>query len=300
MHKPTYDQVPTHTIHAKTQDLSQIPVCNNKNFNGIIAINQNELSSQLSVALVIHLAQIHIMLMSLSIPLLLCIPDGCTFPQGNIRMISDGFKANSAASTALWGSGIAWVTAVRYLGISTSSIRYAVMAHMCIPFATYSAFLTLRYDTYEELHVLFAVVWITSSFLFHFFVTIQNAAQKSLVAQYIFWIGVFLGLIFVFLFIGVQSTSNKLIDDMKITANLEDVQVLSTIALLEVLTVFSLMVLDFILCGMMLNTFAYGESLLVIISHIDSRFYRTCIQFTIFAVFVMITIAGVVTLIRVL
>ena len=53
-------------------------------------------SYKLTVALVVHLTQLHIILMTVSIPLIMCVPDGCVFKSGNLRMISDGFKAGTS------------------------------------------------------------------------------------------------------------------------------------------------------------------------------------------------------------
>lgn len=250
-----------------------------------------------TIALVIHLAQLHIVLMTVSIPLIMCAPNGCVFPSGNLRMISDGFKANSALSTALWGAGIAWVTGVRYLGIASIGVGYATVAHICVPIATYTAFLTLRYDMLEDFHVVFATMWIVSSFTLHFCVTLNGTGSKHILASYIFWVGVAIGSIFVSLFIGIQIGNNATIDTLIHAVDVNDVQLLSSVAVMEVLTVTSIMFLDFQLCGQVLDKYIDGVSIFELVSKLDFRMYRVPARAGIlmFYVFLMVLIGVSIT-----
>ena len=257
-------------------------------------------SYRLTIALVIHLAQLHIILMAISLPVLICMPDGCTFAHGNIRMISDGFKANSAVSTALWGAGLAWVTAVRYLGASTRKISHATIANICIPLATYSAFLTLRYDTFEAFHVVFAVVWITASFLMHFCVTLTGVGDRTLLARYVFYLGAIIGIAFITLFVSLEIGTNDIVDNIKVTAQVGDVQLLSAIAMLEVLTVLSLMFMDFILCGIVLDTFTGGVNIFVLTSTIKSKVFRVPLEVTMLLGYVFLLLVGVFIVMRIM
>ena len=257
-------------------------------------------SYKLTLSLVVHLAQLHICLMLMSIPIIMCVPDGCVFKSGNLRMISDGFKANSALSTALWGSGIAWVTSIRYLGIVNTPIFYATIAHICVPLATYTAFLTLRYDTLQEFHVLFATIWIVSSFTMHFCVTLHGVGNRQVLSSYIFGIGASIGTIFVLLFIGVQAGNNRSIDSLAHAVEVDGIQLLSAISILEVLTVFSLLFLDFQLCGQVLDSYMNGISIFQLVSAIEFSLYRIPIRIGILSFYVFLMVVVGISVTRVL
>jgi len=196
-------------------------------------------SATRTIQIVIALAQLHLFLMALSIPGMICYPAGCFADNGYIRTVSDGLKDNSVLATTLWGSGMTWITATRYLGVVGSSKIYAWLAHISIIVATYASFLTIRYDMFEIHHVSSAIVWIVSSFVFHFATTIHGAANRTHVASYILVLGVLLGIVFVTLFTLVELKQIPLDSDSTI-------HLLSTISLIEVSTVLSIMVLDFV------------------------------------------------------
>lgn len=257
-------------------------------------------SYNLTIAFVVHLAQLHVILMVISVPILICVPDGCMFPRGNIRMISDGFKANSAISTAVWGSGIAWVTVVRYLGVANTPLFYSSIAQLCVPLATYSAFLTLRYDMLEDFHVIFATLWIVSSFTLHFCVTLNGRGNRPILAHYVLWCGISFGVVFVALFILVEVDKNELLDVVRTSANLASTELLSVIAMLEVMTVYSLLLLDFVLCGMVLDTYMNGVGVFLLVSMVESKFRRILIQIGISIFYIFLTLVIVVSLVRVL
>ncbi len=257
-------------------------------------------SYKLTLALVVHLTQLHIILMTVSIPIIMCVPNGCVFKSGNLRMISDGFKANSALSTALWGAGIAWVTSIRYLGIVNSSIFYASIAHLCVPIATYTAFLTLRYDTLQDFHVVFATMWIVSSFTLHFCVTLNGNGNKQVLSTYIFGVGAMIGTIFVLLFIGVQVGNNASIDSLAHAVEVNDVQLLSAIAIFEVLTVMSLMFLDFQLCGQILDSYMGGKSIFQLVSGMEFYVYRIPLRIGILSFYVFLLVFAGISITRML
>jgi len=196
-------------------------------------------SATRTIQIVIALAQVHLILMALSIPGMICFPSGCISDDGYIRTVSDGLKDNSVLATTLWGSGMTWITATRYLGVVGTSTVFAWVAHIMIIVATYASFLTIRYDMFEVHHVSSAVVWIVSSFLFHFATTIHSEANRSHVASYILLVGIILGIVFVTLFTLVELEVISMDSDASI-------HLLSTISLIEVATVLSIMVLDFV------------------------------------------------------
>jgi hypothetical protein len=192
-----------------------------------------------TIEIIVGLAQLHLFLMAISVPAMVCIPGGCFSSGGYIRTVSDGLRDNSVLATTLWGSGMTWVTATRYLGIICSSPTYVWVAHISIILATYASFLTLRYDMFEIYHVLSAVVWIVSSFLFHFSTTIHKLANRSSFALYILCLGVILGIVFVTLFSIVEFKIGPL-------ELFSSTGLLSIISVLEVATVLCIMALDFL------------------------------------------------------
>jgi hypothetical protein len=252
----------------------------------------------ITIAIIVHLAQLHIVLMVISIPLIICIPDGCLFDSGNIRMVSDGFRANSALSTSLWGSGIAWVTAVRYLCIVRTPIQYALIAHLCVPLATYTAFLTLRYDMLQNLHWAFAAVWIVSSFTLHFCVML-NGNRRGLSA-YVFGFGVTIGVLFLIMYVGIQVGYNETIDALIHAADVNNTQLLSTVSILEVLTVYSLLFLDYLLGFVVLDTYTEGQSVFHLVSQIQASVYRVPTQLGIMTFYIFLTILISVCIARVI
>ena len=196
-------------------------------------------SATRTIQIVIALAQVHLVLMAASIPWMICFPTSCVADNGYIRTVSDGLKENTVLATTLWGSGMTWITATRYLGVVGTSTNFAWIAHISIIVATYASFLTIRYDMFEVHHISSAVVWIVSSFLFHFATTIHSEANKSHVASYILVVGIILGIVFVTLFALVEFEVISMDSDASI-------HLLSTISLIEVATVLSIMVLDFV------------------------------------------------------
>ena len=199
-----------------------------------------------TIRVIVSLAQLHLFLMALSIPGMICFPTGCLSDNGYVRTVSDGLKDNSVLATALWGSGMTWITATRYLGVVGCSNAYAWIAHVSIIVATYTSFLTIRYDMFEIHHVWSAIIWIVSSFVFHFSTTIQGVANHSHVASLIFTIGVVLGIVFVTLFTMIELKQGPI--DLS-----SSVHMLSTISVIEVATVLCIMVLDFIQSRHVLN-----------------------------------------------
>ncbi len=199
-----------------------------------------------TILVIVALSQLHLFLMALSIPGMICFPMGCFSDDGYIRTVSDGLKDNSVLATTLWGSGLTWITATRYLGVVGSSTTYTWIGHISIIVATYTSFLTIRYDMFEIHHVLSAIIWIVSSFVFHFTTTIQGVANHSHVASLIFTIGVVLGVVFVSLFTMIELKQGPI--DLS-----SSVHMLSTISVIEVATVLSIMVLDFIQSRHVLN-----------------------------------------------
>ena len=258
-------------------------------------IGMNTESSTFTIALVVHLSQLHLVLMVLSVPLMICVPHGCLFEQGNLRMVSDGFKANSAFSTALWGSGIAWVTAVRYLGIASAPLFYSCLSNICLVITTYSAFLTLRYDTLEDYHVLFAIFWIVSAFLTHFSVTLRSQTHRTEFTPYLFWGGVLCGTVFISLFVGIVLDQRRSLYDIKLVAEINDVQLLTTISILEILTIYTLFALDFILSMQVLNIYVDGVNLLQIVESL-STIYRIPMKIAIFTGYSLVVVYGAVWL----
>jgi hypothetical protein len=196
-------------------------------------------STTTTIKVIVSLAQIHLFLMAFSIPGMICFPTGCLSESGYIRTVSDGLKDNSVLATTLWGSGMTWITATRYLGVVGSSRTYVWIAHIAIIVATYASFLTIRYDMFEVHHVLSAIIWIVASFVFHYSTTIQGVANQSHVASYVLSVGTVLGIVFVMLFTAVEFEHGP--PDLISSRHL-----LSTISIIEASTVLSIMALDFI------------------------------------------------------
>jgi hypothetical protein len=192
-------------------------------------------STTTTIQVIVALAQLHLFLMAISIPGMICFPRGCLSRDGYIRTVSDGLKDNSVLATTLWGSGMTWVTSARYLGVVGCSPTYACIAHVSIIVSTYASFLTIRYDLFEIHHVLSAIVWIVSSFVFHVSTTIQGVANQKRTASYVFIIGSILGIVFVVLFAMVEFEHV-----------ISSIYLLSIISVLEVATVLSIITLDFI------------------------------------------------------
>ena len=245
-----------------------------------------DVGAGLTIALVVHLAQLHTVVMALSVPAMICVPNGCLFAGGNLRMVSDGFQANSAFATALWGSGIVWVTAVRYLGIASTHVRYASFANVSIIIATYTAFLTLRYDTFEEFHVAFATTWIVSSFVTQFCVTMRPEAHPFPFTQYLFWAGVLCGATFVSLYVTMAARESSSLGG-------GSVHLLSTIALLEIVTVYSLFSLDFTLSMQVLRTYVDGVGVLQMIDAVQHTTHRMLLKAVFFLGHVALGLYGV-------
>ncbi len=103
--------------------------------------------------------------------------------------------------------------------------------------STYASFLTIRYDLYEINHVSSAVIWIVSSFVFHFSTTVQGVANRSHVASCILVIGAVLGVVFLTLFLCVEFEE----DSSHVIMSLE---FLSAVSILEIGTVLSIIALD--------------------------------------------------------
>ena len=203
-------------------------------------------STTTTIKVVVALAQLHLLLMALSIPAMICFPTGCLSESGYIRTVSDGLKDNSVLATTLWGSGMTWITSTRYLGVVGCSSTCAYIAHISIIVATYASFLTIRYDMFEIHHVLSAVIWIVASFVFHCSTTIQGVANQSHVASCIFSVGTVLGIVFVILFAVVEFEHGP--PDL-----ISSMHLLSTISMIEVATVLSVIALDFVQSRHVLN-----------------------------------------------
>lgn len=249
-------------------------------------------ASWITIALVVHLSQLHVVVMALSVPAMICLPHGCLFTEGNLRMVSDGFQAHSAFATALWGSGIVWVTAVRYLAIACTRLRYASLANVSVVISTYTAFLTLRYDTFEEFHVAFATAWIVSSFVTQYCVTMRPEAHPLPFTQYLFWAGVLCGGTFVLLYVTVVAHEHKRSGD--------SVHLLSTISLLEIITVFSLFFLDFTLSVQVLRTYVGGVGILQLADDVQQTTHRVLLKTVFFAGHVALGLYGVLWVSKVL
>jgi hypothetical protein len=188
-----------------------------------------------TITIIVALAQFHLFLMVVSIPMMICFPMGCFHSIGYVRTISDGIKDHSVLTTTLWGAGMTWINATRYLGIVGGSHRYQSVAHVSIVVATYASFLTLRYDMFEIYHVLSAVIWIISSFIFHFSTTVQGVANRSSIASYVLGVGVFLATVFIAMFVAANFAEGPMSSSL---------HALSSITVIEVATVFSIILLD--------------------------------------------------------
>jgi hypothetical protein len=216
-----------------------LPLCTSHPHSMFLPLAKQGHGTITVIAVIIAIAQLHLVLMAVSIPVMICIPNGCLSSAGYVHTISDGLRYNSVFATTLWGSGMTWITAIRYIGVVGTSPLYAFIAHLSIVVTTYASFLTIRYDVVEMHHVVFAIVWIISSFIFHFSTTVQGVANQSSVASYILAIGVVLGVVFVSLFTDVELKQGP-------PGEIVSIEILSTISVLEVLTVLSIMSLDFL------------------------------------------------------
>ena len=205
-------------------------------------------STHAMIRIIVSLAQLHLCLMAVSIPVMICLPTGCLSSEGYVRTISDGLRDNSVFATTLWGSGMTWISSTRYIGVLGSSSTYAWIAHVSIVVSTYASFLTIRYDMFEIHHVSSAVVWIISSFVFHFSTTVQGIANHSHIASWILVISTVLGIIFVTLFLCVEFEQGS----PHVIMSLE---FLSAVSIIEIGTVLSIIALDFLQSLHVLNEY---------------------------------------------
>ena len=187
------------------------------------------------------LALLHTVLIAFSVPYMICVPNGCQ-PFGYINTISDGIRDNTVLASTLWGAGMTWVTASRYLGLSGSSFLYECIGHVCIVVSVYGSIITIRYDTLKSPHVPAAILWVVSSFLFHFCVTIQSSAKRSRAACCVLIFGCCSGFVYIILFSVVVSNQSHY-------GNVT----LSTLSLFQVATVLCITILDAVQCLQLLN-----------------------------------------------
>ena len=99
-------------------------------------------------------------------------------------------------------------------------------------------------------------------------------AHTVLFAQYLFRGGFLCGNIFVTLFVGIVADKHKSLDEIKLLSSTNNVQLLSEIAILEILTVCVLFSLDFVLSMQVLNTYVNGVGLLQMAQSIENDTYR--------------------------
>lgn len=142
----------------------------------------------------------------------------------------------------------------------------------------------------ETFHVLFTTVWVVSSFTLHFCVTLHGDNSRKILAKFIFTGGAIVGGVFVILFIAVQVDENQVIDNVKENAKHGNTDLLSVLAILEVLAVYSLLWLDFLLCGVILDTYMDGVSLFMLVCKTDSFFYRVPMQIGILVLYILLVL----------
>ena len=96
---------------------------------------------------------------------------------------------------------------------------------------------------------------------------------------------------------GIQIGNNATIDTLIHAVDVNDVQLLSSVAVMEVLTVASIMFLDFQLCGQVLDKYIDGVSIFELVSKLDFRMYRVPARAGIlmFYVFLMVLIGVSIT-----
>jgi len=192
-------------------------------------------------SVIIKLALFHIALMAFSIPYMICTPDGCN-PSGYLKTISDGIRDHTVLTSTLWGAGMNWITATRYMGLTTCSFFYACICHVCIVIIVYTSILTIRYDVVQSEHVSAAISWIVASFLFHFCVTIKSSVQWQWIPIVVFIVGCFFGSVYVIMF-------SMVVVYPSFYGNIA----LSVISLFEVACVISINILDGLQCLELLN-----------------------------------------------
>ena len=191
--------------------------------------------------IVIKLALFHVVLMAFSIPYMICMPDGCN-PSGYLKTISDGIRDHTILTSTLWGAGMNWITATRYIGLTNCSFLYSCICHVCIVTIVYTSILTIRYDVVENEHVLAAVSWIVASFLFPFCVTIRVSVQWQRIPTIVFISGCFFGFVYFIMF-------SMAVMNPSFYGNIA----LSVISLFEIAVVLCINILDGLLCIQLLR-----------------------------------------------
>ena len=187
------------------------------------------------------LALFHVALIACSIPYMICVPHGC-HPFGYTNTISDGIRDNTVLASTLWGAGMTWVTASRYLGLASCSFWHKCIGHLCIIVSVYGSLVTTRYDALKSPHVAAAILWIVSSFLFHFCVTIPSSVKTSWIPCCVLIFGCCFGVVYVSMFSVVILHKSHY-------SNIT----LSTVSLFEIATVLCITLLDAVQCLQVLH-----------------------------------------------
>jgi hypothetical protein len=194
-------------------------------------------------AMIVHIVRLSLISISVVIPLSLCLPGNvCTHAAGNVKMISDGFRAHSSLSTVVWGSALCWVTSLRVHALLSRGSYNKTLAQVALVLSTPASFVTIRYDEVENVHVWAAAVWIMGSLVYHYAVMRGVYDDFMPVLRWVvFGCTVLCGAVFLGMFIGVHSSDV-----------VQNRDVLSGIAVLEILTVYGVLLCDFLLSSFLL------------------------------------------------
>lgn len=197
-------------------------------------------------AMIVYITRLSLVSIGVVIPLTLCLPGNvCTHAAGNVKMISDGFRAHSSLSTVVWGSALCWVTALRVLVLLSPGTQEAygkTVAQLALVLSTPAAFVTIRYDDVESVHIWAAAVWIVGSLFFHYAVLRSMSDSFHALLKWVLFGGtVVCGIVFLMFFAVVNS------DPL-----LSNPTMLSVVAVLEILTVYGIGLCDFLLTSYIL------------------------------------------------
>lgn len=128
----------------------------------------NKASSHKVIVMFIYMCYSSIFIIGISMPLL-SFSDGMFRPNHYIYFISDGFIKHSAIASLIYGVGSMIIGVIRLWGIIfyiESPIRSMIYVFVLIA-TILGGIATTRYDEIQNLHVIAAVVWISSSLVFH-------------------------------------------------------------------------------------------------------------------------------------
>lgn len=207
-------------------------------------------------AMVVHFVRLSLLSISVVIPLSLCLPGNvCTHAAGNVKMISDGFRAHSSLSTVVWGSALCWVTALRVHVLLSPGLYNKTLAQVALVLCTPASFVTIRYDEVDNVHVWAAAIWIVGSLVYHYAV-MRGAHGGCLptVRWVVFGATVLCGATFLGMFIGANSGGLP-----------DDPTLLSAIAVLEIVTVYGILLCDFVLSSFLLHEENDGQGILEVL-----------------------------------